>query len=183
MNVSLSSSSHTSRCSLESLSSDRHCVFRCHQAWFAMPAVSVREITYAPLLTRIPGSHPLLAGMCHLRSEFIPVIQLDALLDNSTVEQTKARKLLVLQGQLGHWAILISEVAALVALETLTHNDGNLDDPSSGVVLGTAMFHDEVVRVLDTHRVLQWAQALLEQHWRSMGRGSLLGQPPITHHM
>tara|TARA_R110002049_G_scaffold27321_2_gene93964 strand:+ start:19258 stop:19782 length:525 start_codon:yes stop_codon:yes gene_type:complete len=143
----------------------RHCVFRCREDWFALPATSVREITYAPKLSVVPGSHPLLAGMCHLRSEFLPVVRVDVLLADEAIETANDEKLLVLGSTTGGWAILISEVLALEPLDTLTNGDVNLDDSVSGVVLATAMFRDEVVRVLDPHRLLHLAQSQLENHW------------------
>ena len=158
--------------SVDQIAADRHCVFRCQQSWFALPATAVREVTYAPELSVVPGSHASLAGLCHLRSEFIPVMQIDALLDETVIGKGENQKLLVLTSNTGPWAILVSEVSALVALETLTNSDVNLDDPGSGVVLGTAMFRDHVVRVLDAHRLLQWSQSQLEQHWRALASDS-----------
>ena len=154
------------------LDADRHCVFRCYDNWFAINATAVREITFSPHLSIVPGSHSLLAGICHLRSEFLPVIRIDALLGDGPVDQCDDQKLLVLGSGTAPWAILISEVAALVALDTLTGGDMNVDDPISSVLLGTAMFGDEVVRVLDAHHLQQWSQRQLEHDWRTFASTS-----------
>ena len=76
--------------------SDKHCVFRSGTSWFSLPAVSVREITIAPDLVPVPQCHASLAGLCHLRSEFIPVISLAALLDiDASVGSPIQNKLMV----------------------------------------------------------------------------------------
>ena len=144
----------------------RHCVFRCQENRYGLPATSVREITYAPELSSVPDSDASLAGMCHFRSEFIPVIRIDALLGGRSFRKDENEMLLVLNSSTGPWAVLISEVLALEALDTLTGGDTSIDDPVAGVVLGTAMFRDDVVRVLDAHRLQQLAQSQLESHWQ-----------------
>ena len=146
-------------------STDRHCVFRCQDNWFALPATVVREIANAPDVSVVPGSHPSLAGLCHLRSEFLPVIRIDALMGESAADASGDRKLLVLSSNSGPWAILISEVAALVALETLASGDLH-HETGNGVVMGTAMHNDEVVRVLDVHQLQRWSQTQLEEFWQ-----------------
>lgn len=79
--------------------SDKHCVFRSGTYWYSVPAVSVREITIAPEMVPVPQSHASLAGLCHLRSEFVPVISLSSLLevDERTVSQPN-NKLMVING-------------------------------------------------------------------------------------
>jgi chemotaxis signal transduction protein len=57
-----------------------HCVMRRGASWFAFPAEKVREVLFRPPLLAVPHSDPLLAGLCHVRSEFFPVLRLDALL-------------------------------------------------------------------------------------------------------
>ena len=163
--------------SLDKIAVDRHCVIRCGDSWFAFPATAVREITYAPHLSSVLGSHPLLAGICHLRSEFLPVIQINLLLTDGACmapndQKLNDQKLLVLGNGGGNWGVLVSEVAALVALETLTNSDLNVDDPVNSVVRGTAMFQDEVVRVLDANRLQQLAQLQLERHWQVLNTQS-----------
>ena len=58
---------------------DKHCVFQCGDAIFSLPATSVREVTLMPTMVSVPLSHPALAGLGNLRSEFLPVINLEPL--------------------------------------------------------------------------------------------------------
>lgn len=145
--------------------SDKHCVFRSGSAWFSVPAISVRQISIAPDLVRVPDCHPSLAGLCHLRSEFVPVFSLDSLLDidRSSKSQTHDR-LLVLNGS-SVWSLLIAEAAALESLETIVTPETRMDDVNLSAVMGTAMFRDQIVRVLNPNSLFRLAQQALENLW------------------
>ncbi|MCG8653485.1 MAG: chemotaxis protein CheW [Pirellulales bacterium] len=146
--------------------SDKHCVFRCGRSWFSLPAVSVREITIAPDLVQVPQCGHALAGLCHLRSEFIPVISLSHLLDtNAAAISTSQNTLLVINGSCV-WAMAIAEAAALESLETLVTPDVRMDDLQPSPVMGTAMFRDQIVQVLDPNNLFRMAQQSLEGLWQ-----------------
>jgi chemotaxis signal transduction protein len=147
--------------------SNKHCVFLSGRAFFSVPAVAVREITIAPPLVKVPESDASLAGLCHLRSEFVPVILLNSLLDGDACDYSQPHnKLLVLNGS-SVWGILIAEAAALESLETIIAPDIRVDESNCNPVMGTAMHRDEIVRVLDPTRILQLAQRSLENGWDS----------------
>jgi chemotaxis signal transduction protein len=155
--------------------SDKHCVFRSGTSWFSVPAVSVREITIAPDLVRVPQCHPSLAGLCHLRSEFIPVISLASLPDIDASESPSAEnKLMVINGNC-IWSLLIAEAAALESLETIVTPEARIDDVIQSPVMGTAMFRDQIVRVLDPVSIFRLVQQSLEGLWN----GTNQPHPPI----
>jgi chemotaxis signal transduction protein len=143
---------------------NKHCVFRCSDSWFSVPAVSVREVVLAPELVRFPNCHRALAGLGHLRSEFVPVIALETLLNLQQRESRSADDcLLVLEGNCV-WSLLISESAALQSLETIVSQE-SLAENTNNVVIGTAMFQDRIVRVLNPNGLLATAQHAFEQYW------------------
>ncbi len=140
----------------------KHCVFRCGDCWFSMPATAVRELTIAPDLVQVPFCHSSVAGLGHLRSEFIPVVTLDGLLSfEAKLDRTTQDHLLVLEGS-NLWALLISESVGLETIETIVSQDAMSE---SNVVLGTAMYRDRIIRVLNPAALLNTAQTLLEQFW------------------
>lgn len=146
--------------------SDKHCIFRYGQSWFSLPAISVREITIAPDLVKVPNCDQSLAGLCHLRSEFIPVISLTQLLSVDASQNSGAHdNLMVINGH-SVWALLIAEVAALESLETLVAPEGRSDDMNPTPVTGTAMFRDQIVSVLDPNIIFRIVHHSLETHWR-----------------
>ncbi|MGI9471970.1 MAG: chemotaxis protein CheW [Rubripirellula sp.] len=157
--------------------SDKHCVFLSGAAWFSVPAVAVREITIAPPLVKVPESDKSLAGLCHLRSEFVPVILLNSLLDGDACDYSQPHnKLLVIHGA-SAWGILIAEAAALESLETIVTPDSRLDEANHSPVMGTAMFRDQIVRVMDSNRIFGLAQRSLEKAWESPQQSLLQSRP------
>ena len=165
----IETSNHSSTAMLSDLSaSDKHCVFRSGTCWYSLPAVSVREITIAPQFVAVPHSHSSLAGLCHLRSEFVPVISLSSLLEIEDRQVSQPNnKLMVLNGA-SVWALLIAEAAALESLETILAPESRMDDSHQSPVMGTAMFNDQILRVLDPNRLFRLAQQTLETTWNRL---------------
>ena len=149
---------------------DKHCVFRIGSAWFSIPAMAVREILPTSSIVSVPASHPSLAGVCHVRSEFIPVLRLAALLQESDEGTRENQKMLVIEGAGGRWALLMDEVVALESLETLIHPDYRPEVTHSPTprspVLGTATCRNQIVRVLDPNGVFRLAQEFLLDSWQ-----------------
>lgn len=162
----IESSAHSATATLDEPSAtDKHCLFRSGRTWFAVPAIAVREIAVSPVLVRVPRSDPALAGMCHLRSEFIPVISLNHLLRFDIGENERPDNQLVVIKSSSVWSLQIGEAAAIESLETLITPDTRSDEVHQTPVIGTAMFRDKIVRVLDPGGILRLAQQTLENLW------------------
>ena len=170
-NQTATSSASNARCDISA--SHKHCVFRCGDSWFSIPAISVREIVVAPELVDVPGCHPSLFGLGHVRSEFVPVIAMTRLLDADPSSDLDANNcLLVLEGS-SVWSFLISEAVALEPLETIVSPDLRTEHTNSAVI-GTAMFRGRIVRVLNPNELLTTAQHALDQYWeRADGCGNI----------
>lgn len=156
--------SATSSVNEPDIASDKHCVFRCGETWFSVPAVSVREIVMTPELVAVPDCHEALVGLCHLRSDFIPVVTLQSLLDSAASIANDNSSCLLVFDHACAWALLISGSAGLEAIETIVSQDSRSDHDHS-VVIGTAMFRDRIVRVLNPNALLAKAQQAFEGHW------------------
>jgi hypothetical protein len=63
------------------------------------------------------------------------------------------------------WSLLIAEAAALESLETIVTPEARIDDVIQSPVMGTAMFRDQIVRVLDPVSIFRLAQQALEGLW------------------
>ncbi len=164
--ISNKPTAHSGTVTLEAPSAtDKHCLFRSGLSWFAVPAIVVREIAISPALVRVPHSDAALAGMCHLRSEFIPVISLKALLRlEGGRDERPDRQLLVIKSS-SVWSLQIAEAAAIRSLETLATPDTRGDESNPTPVIGTAMFQEQIVRVLDPGGIFRLAQQTLENLW------------------
>jgi len=156
---------------------EKHCIFRCGTSYFSLLATSIREITLSPQLVRIPGCDESLAGLCHVRSEFVPVLHLNAMLGERNANVTDHKKMLVLNGTGGSWALSVSEVTALQSLETLVNPEMRLNEIRLAAVMGTATYQNEVIRVLDPKKLYRLAQELLQDSWATWMNPS---DPPQT---
>ena len=138
-----------------------HCIFRRGTSWFALPALSVREVLLRPAIAHVPHTGPLLTGLCHVRSEFLPVFNLGPLLGGVQSSHVSETQMLVVMSVEGNWGLLVDQVAALASLETSVSTEG---DSSSwfAAVLGWATYHDQVVRVLEPTVFYRLAEAALE---------------------
>jgi chemotaxis signal transduction protein len=152
-NSSLFDNSH------ERLQSSRHCVFRCGESWYSVPATAIREVTIANNPVSLPGAPAWLDGIVHLQSEFIPVISLSRFLDLHTNTQAQPGRLLVINGN-PTWAIHVCEVATLSDLDATLSPGGQ----STGIV-GTFTWGNHIARVLEPRHMLGRIQKSLHDQW------------------
>lgn len=149
---------------------DKHCIFRSGSSWYSVAAITVREIALMPNLVRVPGCHHSLAGISRLRSEFLPVVSLNALFNDYCSQDPEPHdRLIVMQANLsqgsGHWAIRIAEANALQSLETLGSPEVRSGDDNLNLILSTGMFRNHVVRVLDPSGLYRHVRTILEGTW------------------
>lgn len=158
--------------------SDKHCVFRCGDAMFAVPAMSVREVTLMPTIVPVPLSHPALAGIGNLRSEFLPVLDLEPLVGSQAHLAATTGQLLVIDSALGSWAIAIDKVIAIDGIET--HIDaGQRNENTVSILLGTATHDRKVISVLDVNGLQHIGQQTLEEQWHHSS-GTAASEVPVS---
>lgn len=149
---------------LETELGNKHCIFQCGESNNAISATSVREVTQAPTLVPVPRCPPALAGLCHIRSEFIPVVYLPPLVGDRESSSRGSRQLLVLSSTIGPWALMIDRVLAIDTIETHVDADHRTEGQRSAL-LGTATYKSTVVRVLDPQALHQLVQQSRHQQW------------------
>lgn len=126
-----------------------YCVFRKGSVWLALPAMAIREVMPRPRLVAIPRTRPVLSGLCHIRSEFVPVLNLSSLCPEQHYGNEEF--LLIIEESAGDWGLLIDEVSALAVLEPSDAPDSDRDGWES-TVTGWATYQEQVVRILDEVR-------------------------------
>jgi chemotaxis signal transduction protein len=146
---------------------DAFCVFRCGDSSFAVPAASVRELRECPTLVSVHRSHEVLAGIAHVRNDFLPVLRLPALLNDDNAQQSAGRQILVMMGPRGAWALLIDQAIAIETLDTAIHTDVECEDSWLAGVVGTANFGNHVLRVLDPNTLYRQADDWLRSFWQA----------------
>ena len=146
---------------------DKYCIFRQSAHWYGLSALSVLEVAVAPDLVSIPNSDPVLAGLTHLRSEFLPVVQLPTLAHEPRTEDVGEQQLLVVDGVQGPWGLLVDHVAGLESLEVSPSHDMPIADDWAAASTGSATSNSRLIRVLDARRVFFLVERTLQHHWES----------------
>lgn len=155
---------HTGTSAILSMPTATHCVFRRGSFWLALPAIAVREAMPRPDMVFVPGTPNIFVGLCHVRSEFIPVLNLDSVLPE--YDHSDDIVMLVVDDTDGPWAVLVDEIMSLRALEI---SDAPVTDvfDTSCVVIGWATHGTHVIQVLDQSRVRMRAEQELAAMWQS----------------
>ncbi len=141
-----------------------HCLFRRGSFWLALPALAVREAMPRPNMVFVPGTPHIFAGLCHVRSEFIPVLNLDSVLPDC--DHSDDEVMLILEDTDGAWAVLVDEVTLLSALDVSDAPVAEIFDTACAVV-GWAILGDNVIQVLDQSRIRMLAEQELAATWQS----------------
>jgi hypothetical protein len=116
----------------------------------------------------VPQCPRSLAGICHIRSEFVPAVLLGPLLGNEAPNSREPEQLLVLESPRGSWALMIDRVIAIDSIQTHVAANNRADSQLTAV-LGTATYRSIVTRVLDPsvlHRIVQQSRS---PQWNSAG--------------
>ena len=100
------------------------------------------------------------------------MISLSGLLKIETRESADPTKLVVLGGA-QPYGLLVEEATALESLETIIAPDLRGDDAGPTPVLGTAMYRDKIVRVLDPNGIFRMARQGLEGLWNASNDSQL----------
>jgi chemotaxis signal transduction protein len=149
--------------SIEAVACEKYCIFRRGESRFALPAFLVREITLAENMVPVPGTPKILAGLCHLRSEFVPVLNVPTLCPEDDAPAACGEQLLVLAGAQGRWGIVVDELETLEPLEVSVTADPRGDDTWSATVMGSSSYRDRVVHVLDPSALYRAAENALAE--------------------
>ena len=167
MNVTKTrNSSPASLSSVDLQTCERYCVFQYGDACFGVLATTVREVALRPKVSVVPGAGSMLVGLCHLRNEFLPVVQLrDGVFDVNSSSQNQ--QIVVVSAAGGSWALLVDRVIGLVPLEVSLSSEGSSAIGWSSSVMGSASLDDQIVQVLDANALFRYFDASLSQSWKN----------------
>ena len=146
---------------------DRYCLFQRGGMLFALPAACVLEVAPDPMVVAIPAADPVLAGMAHLRNEFLPVIELNSLTGEGETREVAEQQLIVVKSTQASWALLVDRVNGLEQLEVSNRQDNPSFDDWNSAIVGSAAVRDEVTRILNPNALYQFAESTLRRTWVS----------------
>lgn len=139
---------------------DKYCVFRQGDSLCALPATCVLEVAANPGVSSVPGADQVLAGICHLRNEFLAVLNLRVLAGENSVD-VENQQLLVISGSNGSWAVLVDRVVGLESLEISIGQDISSTDDWSAAMVGSATIRNQAIRILEPRRIYRLASRIL----------------------
>lgn len=144
------------------LQTPTHCVFRRGASWLALPATAIREAIPRPKIVSVPATSSAFVGLCHVRSEFIPVLNPDLYVNGGHGPAEEI--MLIVDDADGVWALLVDEVSSLRSLE-MSDAPEAADDDCSSAVIGWATAGNTVIQVLDPYRLHELASRDLAAEW------------------
>ncbi len=149
------------------MATDHYCVFEVDSEFFAASATQIREITSKPDYAKAPCSSPILAGLWHEGSEFVPVLRIPFQIG----EPQNETQLLVVHGQSGRWGLLVEQVHTI---ESIDCSQGGPQDEWATALIGMSIWKGNSVRVLNLDGLYRLAEDRLQLEWSVLGVGDEL---------
>lgn len=146
---------------------DHFCIFRCQMEVLAIFANHVRSVSPQPEVTPIPFSDSCLVGMAYVHKEFIPVFDLEPLM-NANESQTQADKnLLLVSLDDCDFGLLVDQVLGLESLEISYNGSTKENNDWTSVLSGSATYRDQFVSVINSLSLAQLLNDHMQGEWRT----------------
>jgi chemotaxis signal transduction protein len=147
------------------------CLFECGRTPFAVALDAVAEVVEVERLVRLPDNPPRVLGVCTLRREVIPVIDLrDPGAAWPGADTNERLVLVILKTARGTWAIRIDTEGTAVATEALDEPARPATEGSGLVFLGSIRRAETAHAVIDPEATWQRVRTLIED-WYCERRG------------
>ncbi len=159
------------------------CLFQCGSTSYAIGLESVAEVVEVERLVRLPHSPSRVIGLCALRREVIPVVELNEPGDEPSLSLSSNHPpgrllLLILRTSRGHWGIRIDAEGTNVAEESV-HASSPSRGPFGPVFLGTIHRGETRYLVIDPEPTWQNVRQGVDDGYKDrMGRDSTPKNPP-----
>ncbi len=162
-------------------SSEKYCIFARRRSLYAVLAASVREVGLRPKIAVLPHAPALVAGLGHVRNEFLPLVRLlgaDESITGSSHELEP--QMLVLTSDQGPWGLLVDRVYGLAPLEVSRGSERQSSVGWTSAIMGTATLDHQVVQVLDERIFYRAILDGLQRFWTSQGSSRTQTQKPLA---
>lgn len=136
------------------LSDTQFVVFALHKQLYSLSVQEVVEILRIPVITGIPGIHPMIEGVINLRGSIIPVVNLHKRFNLTVPDKHKKNRIVIVQGKTENIGLMVEEV------RMVTHFDANDVEPPPGLDLdddifaGFAKLDGHVIGILHLEKIL-----------------------------
>jgi len=143
---------------------EKYCVFERAATLYAVLAMSVREVGLRPSFAAVPESSGILAGLTHLRNEFLPLVRDLTTAPGAAERGPHESQVVVILGDQGPWGLLVDRVVGLSPLDVSLCNE-SLGRGWAKAVMGSATLDHRIVRVLDERALYRSIADELNRHW------------------
>ena len=147
--------------------SEKYCVFEHAGTTFAILANAIREVSLRPPHARVPDAPPMLAGIVHLRNEFLPLLRDPEVFETEGKTGPREAQVVIVNGENGPWGLLVDRVIGLVPLEVSLSSGATGNRGLAAAVMGSATLDHRIVRVLDERSLHRSISEQLNRFWVS----------------
>ena len=121
---------------------------------FAINVFKVQEVIQCPVLTHVPGSHPVVRGIAKLRGKTVPVMDLSLAIGGQPMEETNARFVIVTEYNRRVQGFLVTSVDRIINM-----NWEEILPPPKGAEGGSYLtavtqVDKHLVEIIDVEKVL-----------------------------
>lgn len=149
-------------------SCEKYCIFSRRRSVYAVLAASVREVGLRPKIAVVPHAPALVAGLGHVRNEFLPLVRLLTAEESATrINHEIEPQMLVLNSDQGPWGLLVDQVYGLAPLEVSRGSERQSSVGWTSAIMGTATLEHQVIQVLDERIFYRAIFDGLQRFWTS----------------
>lgn len=131
-------------------------IFKAAHRELAVPILEVKEILKPYTLTRIPNTPRFVLGVCNLRGEIIPIIDLKEKFLGETPEVTRRSRIIVVEHESHKFGLLVDEVKHVARVPEAEIEDPEKMDQEEWAAnfYGFTLIEEQIVFILQTQNLL-----------------------------
>ncbi|HSR96204.1 MAG TPA: chemotaxis protein CheW [Kofleriaceae bacterium] len=133
-----------------------HVTFRVGTAEYAIPASQVLHLESFETATHVPGAPPYVAGLVHVRSRVVPVVDLRKRFGLPPTDRELAHRVVVVQVGTRVAGLLVDSAREVMQLDETSFRDAPelIKQQANSFVTGIATVRDRMLLIVDVPRVI-----------------------------
>ncbi len=122
---------------------------------YGINVFKVQEVIQCPMLTHVPGSHPVVSGIAKLRGKTVPVMDLSLAIGGMPTAETEGRFVVITEYNKRVQGFLVNAVERIINM-----NWGDILPPPKGAAGGSYLtavtqVENKLVEIIDVEKVLK----------------------------
>lgn len=120
--------------------------------FFGINVLKVQEVLSRPPLTRMPSSHPCVAGVADIRGHVVPIIDMRQAIGMPPDDD--AQHIIVTEYNRSVQGFLVHAVERIIHVDVTTVQPPPRNSLDEGYLTAITRFNDEMVEIIDVERIL-----------------------------